>query len=81
MGRDVARLAEDEEPERTRGEARGGGGLGQESVAAMKTRTDFAHRIDKLNKAGEILEHVAGVEDFGLAEAVYRAARKHWPRG
>jgi hypothetical protein len=45
----------------------------------MKTRTHFAHRIDKLDEAGEILEHLAGVEDFQLADSVYRAARKRWP--
>jgi hypothetical protein len=45
----------------------------------MKTRTHFAHRIDKLDEAGEILEHLAGVEDLQLADSVYRAARKRWP--
>jgi hypothetical protein len=45
----------------------------------MKTRTHFAHRIDKLDEAGEILEHLVGVEDFQLAGSVYRAARKRWP--
>jgi hypothetical protein len=28
----------------------------------MKTRTHFAHRIDMLDAAGEIQEHLAGVE-------------------
>ena len=44
-----------------------------------KTRTHFSHRIDKLDQAGEVLEHLAGAEDPTLAEAVYRAARKGWP--
>ena len=30
----------------------------------MKTRTHFAHRIELLNAAGEIQEHLAGVEDY-----------------
>ena len=30
----------------------------------MKTRTHFAHRIDILDAAGEIQEHLAGVEDY-----------------
>jgi hypothetical protein len=40
----------------------------------MKTRTHFAHRIDMLDAAGEIQEHLAGVEDYILAEAVWRQA-------
>jgi HEPN domain-containing protein len=44
-----------------------------------KTRTHFSHRIDKLDPAGAVLEHLAGAEDFELANAVYRAARKRWP--
>jgi hypothetical protein len=39
----------------------------------MKTRTHFVHRIDMLDAAGEIQEHLAGVEDYILAEAVWRA--------
>ena len=46
----------------------------------MKTRTHFAHRIDKLDEAGEILEHLAGVEDYMLAEAVRREAIARWPK-
>jgi hypothetical protein len=42
-------------------------------------RTHFAHRIDKVDEAGGALEHLAGAEDSGLADAVYRAARKRWP--
>jgi hypothetical protein len=41
----------------------------------MKTRTHFAHRIDMLDAAGEIQEHLAGVEDYILAEA----ATARWP--
>jgi hypothetical protein len=32
-------------------------------------RAPFAHRIDMLDAAGEIQEHLAGVEDYILAEA------------
>jgi hypothetical protein len=45
----------------------------------MKTRTHFAHRIDMLDAAGEIQEHLAGVEDYILAEAVWREAIARWP--
>ena len=45
----------------------------------MKTRTHFAHRIDMLDPAGEIQEHLAGAEDCMLAEAVWREAIARWP--
>jgi hypothetical protein len=45
----------------------------------MKTRTHFKHSIDVLDPNGELLEHLAGVEDFELAEATYDAAVKRWP--
>jgi hypothetical protein len=35
----------------------------------MKIRTHFAHRIDMLDADGEIQEHLAGVEDYLLAES------------
>jgi hypothetical protein len=43
-----------------------------ESLGEMRTRTHFAHRIDRLDAAGEIQEHLAGVEDYILAEAAWR---------
>jgi hypothetical protein len=46
----------------------------------MKTRTHLAHWIDMLDAAGEIQEHLAGVEDYILAEAVWREAIARWPR-
>jgi hypothetical protein len=46
----------------------------------MKTRTHFAHSIDMLDAAGEIQEHLAGVEDYILAEAVWREAIARWPK-
>ncbi len=46
----------------------------------MKTRTHFAHTIDRLDEAGEIAEQLAGVEDFELADATWRAAVKRWPK-
>jgi hypothetical protein len=45
----------------------------------MKTRTHFTHRIDMLDAAGKIQEHLAGVEDYILAEAVWREAIARWP--
>jgi len=44
----------------------------------MKTRTHFAQRIDTLDAAGEVQEHLAGVEDYLLAEAVWREAIARW---
>ena len=45
----------------------------------MKTKTHFAFRIDIWDDAGvSIVEHVAGVDDFEVAEATYRAAVARW---
>ncbi len=39
-----------------------------------KDRKRFSHRIDMWDDDGEnVLEHLAGVEDFDLAMATYRA--------
>ena len=45
----------------------------------MTTRTHFTFRLDRLDANGEVFEHVAGIEDFELAEATYQAALKRWP--
>ena len=45
----------------------------------MKNRTHFPHSIDLLDGEGEILEHLAGVQDFELAQATYEAVLKPWP--
>jgi hypothetical protein len=42
---------------------------GKDSCA--KTRTHFAHSTDMLDAAGELCEHLAGVEDYLLAEALF----------
>jgi hypothetical protein len=47
----------------------------------MKNRTNFTHRLDMWDDTGEnIIEHLAGVEDYEIAEATYRAAAKRWPK-
>ena len=46
----------------------------------MTTRTHFSFRIDTWTPDGEsIVKHVAGVEDYELALATYRAAIERWP--
>jgi hypothetical protein len=46
----------------------------------MKTTTHFAFRVDIWDAdANSIVEHVAGVDDFEVAEATYRAAVARWP--
>jgi hypothetical protein len=46
----------------------------------MKTKTHFAFRVDIWDFTGDsIIEHVAGVDDFEVAEATYRAAIERWP--
>jgi hypothetical protein len=46
----------------------------------MKTRTHFSFRVDIWDDTGDrIIEHIAGVDDFEVAEATYRAAVARWP--
>jgi hypothetical protein len=46
----------------------------------MKTKTHFAFGVDIWDAdANSIVEHVAGVDDFEVAEATYRAAVARWP--
>jgi hypothetical protein len=45
----------------------------------MKDRKHFTYRIDMLHSDGEIQEHLAGVEDYMLAEAVWREAVARCP--
>jgi hypothetical protein len=41
----------------------------------MKAKTHFAFRVEIWDDTGDsIAEHVAGVDDFEVAEATYRAA-------
>ena len=43
-------------------------------------RTHFTFRVDIWTPDGEsIVEHVAGVEDYQVALATYRAACERWP--
>jgi hypothetical protein len=43
-------------------------------------RTHFTFRIDTWTPDGEsIVEHVAGVEDYQVALATFRAACERWP--
>ena len=44
------------------------------------TRTHFTFRVDTWTPDGEsIVEYVAGVEDYQVALATYRAACERWP--
>jgi len=46
----------------------------------MKTKTHFSFRVDIWHDTGDIIvEHVAGVGDFEVAEVTYRAAVARWP--
>jgi hypothetical protein len=43
-------------------------------------RTHFTFRVDRWTPDGEsIVEHVAGIEDYQVALATYRAACQRWP--
>jgi hypothetical protein len=47
----------------------------------LTTRTHFAFRIDMWTDDGEnIIEHLAGAEDFTVALATYKAACERWPK-
>jgi hypothetical protein len=44
------------------------------------TRTHFTFRVDTWTLDGEsIVEHIAGIEDYQIALATYRAGRERWP--
>jgi hypothetical protein len=46
----------------------------------VTTRTHFTFRVDTWTPDGEsIVEHVAGVEDYQVALATFRAACERWP--
>src|SRR5262245_30415172 len=46
----------------------------------MKTKTYVAFRVDVWDSAANsIVEHVAGIDDFEVAQATYRAAVARWP--
>jgi hypothetical protein len=46
----------------------------------QKTKTHFTFRVDIWDDSGDsIVEHVAGVDNFEVAEATYRAAVARWP--
>jgi hypothetical protein len=47
----------------------------------MKNRIHFSFRIDMWTDDGEnVIEHLAGVEDFTVALETCRAARERWPK-
>jgi hypothetical protein len=46
----------------------------------MTTRTHFSFRVDTWTPDGEsIVEHLAGIEDYQVALATFRAACERWP--
>jgi hypothetical protein len=45
----------------------------------MTTPFHFLYRLYRLDANGEILEHLAGIENRDLALATYEAACKLWP--
>ena len=50
------------------------------TLPIMSTRFHFSYRIDMWSiDGGKVIEHLAGVEDFQVAMATYRAACERWP--
>src|SRR5262249_44687847 len=74
--RSLARLGQAEKSECASGEAGGRRGLGGRPMA-MKTRTHFTFRVDTWGEG--IVEHIAGVEDYQVALATFRATCERWP--
>ena len=47
-------------------------------MTKTKNKTYFAHRIDRWDHTGEnLIEHLAGVDDFDLAMATTRRLTRH----
>jgi hypothetical protein len=40
----------------------------------------FKHSVELVDREGEIVEVLAAVEDFLLAQATYEAAKQRWPK-
>jgi hypothetical protein len=43
-------------------------------------RTYFKHSVELVDGEGDIVDILAAVEDFLLAQATYQAARQRWPK-
>ena len=43
-------------------------------------RSHFKHSVELVDDNGEIVDQLAGVQDFMLAKATYEAALKRWPK-
>src|SRR5215831_13920805 len=57
-----------------------GAGLFPKRAEMTTTRTHFTFRVDIWTRNGEsIVAYVAGVEDYQVALATYRAACERWP--
>jgi hypothetical protein len=45
------------------------------------TKTHFEYRIDRWDiSGGNIIQHIANIDDLALATTAYEAACKHWPK-
>ena len=43
-------------------------------------RTHFKHTVELIDREGDIVDLLAAVEDFLLAQATYEAAKQRWPK-
>ena len=43
-------------------------------------RNHFKHSVELVDRKGDIVDVLAAVEDFLLAQATYQAARQRWPK-
>ena len=50
------------------------------SAWARLLRSHFKHSVELVDDNGEIVDQLAGVQDFMLAKATYDAAVRRWPK-
>ena len=49
-------------------------------LRAWRVRNHFKHSIELVDREGDIVDVLAAVEDFLLAQATYEAAKQRWPK-
>ena len=50
------------------------------SELGIGVASHFKHRVELVDDNGEIVDQLAGVQDFMLARATYDAAVRRWPK-
>jgi hypothetical protein len=61
-------------------QAGSGGGVFPVRSKGRDVRNHFKHSVELVDGEGDIVDVLATVEDFLLAQATYEAARQRWPK-